>query len=136
MSLTTDIYNAIAPLVTAFAAAQSPALPVAYPGLPLDPTPDDGIWLDFRVFWNDGEELGWDDSGMTVERGFFRVIVCSQPGEGIVASQQIAELLVAEFAKGTEFSTARVDRSPTIGGPIVESDRVMIPVTVWWRATR
>ncbi len=135
MSLTTDIYNAFAPLVTTFAAGLSPALPVAYPNLNFDP-PSEGMWLDFRTFWNGNENYGMSDSGPSIERGFFRIIVNAPAGSGQSAAQAVAELIATAFPKGTTFNVARTDRAPEITGPIQDDPWLMIPVTIYWRATR
>lgn len=132
--ITVNIYNAFAPLVTAFAASYSPELEVAYPDLPFTP-PDAGAWLEIVTSWNEGENYGWSDDGPTVEMGFFRVIVCYRSGVGIVAAQTIAEAVRSAIPKGTEFGGARAYRKPSISGRIQDDDKSMVPVTVWWRAT-
>lgn len=135
MSLTVDIYDAFALKVAAFASGLSPALEVSYTGLQFDP-PDAGDWLELDTFWNDSANYGWADDGPTVEQGFFRLTACTRSTTGLNGVQGIAEDILAEFAKGTTFGGARVERAPTIGGPIQHDDRLEVPVTIRWRATR
>ncbi|MBN49988.1 MAG: hypothetical protein CMN85_10635 [Spongiibacteraceae bacterium] len=133
MSLTTDIYNAFAPLVTAFAGGYSPAIPVAYPGVSFDP-PDEGNWLELVPVWNQGENYGLADEGPTVERGFFRILVSYRTG--FVSAQTLAEEVVSAFGKGTTFGGALVYESPSITGPVQSDEKTMLSVTIRWRATR
>ena len=133
MSLTTDIYDAFAELAGEFAADK--VLPIAYPGISFTP-PASGMWLELRPFWNDGENYGLADDGPTSEQGFFRLMACSRVGAGINDVQDLAEDIVAAFPKGTMLAKARVERMPTMSGPIQDDDRTTIPVTIRWRATR
>lgn len=135
MTTTTEIYNAFHPLVTAYAESQSPPMFVAYPNGSGNP-PDNEIYIDFRVFWNDGQNYGLSDEGPKVERGIFRLIVNAPSDSYLEEAQIIAEELVTEFKKGTTFGGARVDEAPTIRGPIQKDDWWMVPVSVEWRATR
>lgn len=136
MSLTADIYDAFAPLVTAFANSKSPALEVGYPGNHFDP-PDSGEWIEIIANWNGSENYGLPDAGPTHLTGFFRLIVGARPSpNAMMTAQKLAEELVAEFAKGTTFGGALVYQAPSIGGPIQEDARLEIPVTVRWRAVR
>lgn len=133
MSLTTEIYNAFSIRAGAFAAAQG--LPIAYPDISFTPPPI-GQWLEVRAFWNDGANYGMADDGPTVEQGFFRLMACGRTGSGLMDLQTLAESIVAAFPKGTMLAKARVERSPSMSGPIQDDDRSTIPVTIRWRATR
>lgn len=133
MSLTADIYDVFATQAGAFAAAQG--LTISYPGIHFTP-PDTGSWLELIPFWNDGIDYGVATSGPTVEQGFFRLMVCCRSGAGLTAPQQLAEAVIAAFPKGSTFGPASTDGMPSMGGPFQHDDRVVIPVTIRWRATR
>lgn len=133
MSLTTEIYDAIATQAGAFAAAQG--LTISYPGIHFAP-PDSGAWLELIPFWNDGIDYGVATDGPTVEQGFFRLMVCRRLSQGLAPVQQLAEAVIAAFPKGSTFGPASTDGMPSMGGPFQHDDRVVIPVTIRWRATR
>lgn len=137
MSLTKDIYLAFGAKVDAFAAGQSPAVPVEYVGSPVafEP-PDQGSWLEVRTFFNGSENYAWGAGlGSAVEQGFFRVGVVTRSA-GIPAAQALAEEVATEFAKLTELGTALVYQAPQISGPLQEDDRLTVPVSIFWRAGR
>lgn len=133
MSLTADIYDAFAVQVEGFATAQG--LRVAYPGISFDPL-NDKTWLEVQTFWNDGINYGMANSGPTVEQGFFRILVCRRPGAGLMDPQAVAESIVRAFPKGSQFGPARTERAPSLSGPVQSDDKMVIPVTIRWRATR
>lgn len=129
------IYDAFAPKVTAFANGYSPALPVAYPGLTFE-TPSEGAWLEIVSVRNGGEEYGMGNYGPADVMGFYRVNVCTRPGQGINTGAAIAEALADAIRKGTEIGPARIYQMPRISGPIQDDNRVMQPVTFRYRGTR
>ena len=132
--MTPAIYDDFCLTVATFASGHSPALPVSYPAVPFTP-PDEGIWLEVVAIWNGNTNYGVAQSGPSVEVGMFRVLVMSR-GVGLVAPQEMAELVSDAFPKGSVFGTAMTDTAPEITGPIQHDDKLMIPVTVRWRATR
>jgi hypothetical protein len=132
--VTLDIYDAFGVRLNAFAAALSPARSVHYIGSPVTfVPPSTGEWLEAAVFWNGNENYAW--GAESVEYGFFRVGVVTRGG-GIQTAQPIAEALVSHFAKLTQLATALVDRMPELSGPLQEDDRLTVPVTIHWRASR
>lgn len=136
MSMTVDIYNAMGAKVEAFATGLAEPIPTHYTASPIPfVPPDSGEWLEVRAFWNGNENYAWGSRGASVEKGFFVVGVVSRSG-GVQAAQPIAELLVEEFEKSTELATALVYKAPEISGPLTEDDRLTVPVTIYWRATR
>ena len=44
--------------------------------------------------------------------------------------------IAAAFPKGTIFGGARQDERPSISSVIEDGDKIIVPVTVSWRATR
>lgn len=133
MSHTTAIYDEFA--IRLGALADGLGLPVSYPGLHFTP-PDDGLWLELLVFWNGNIPYGLANSGPTIDQGFFRVMVGYRHGAGLMPAQQLAELVIAAFPKGSTFARARVEQTPALSGPIQMDDKLFVPVTIRWRATR
>lgn len=127
-----SIYNDFAGRVSAFAAEFSPALPVAFPGVPFEP-PSAGQWLEVRWFPNETQNYGWEDDAPSLAQGMGQVSVCYRPGGGIVAGLALANLVVAEFPKGTVLQDVRVYRKPWISSVIEQPQMVMHPVTIPWR---
>lgn len=127
---TTSAYDAFALQAGAFAAAR--ALPVSFPGLKFDP-PDEGQWLE--VSWVPGptQNYGLADNGPSLLQGLAQVSVCERPGAGIARLAELADEVIAAFAKGTEFDTVRVYRRPYQSGAITDPARVMVPVTIMWQ---
>lgn len=113
--------------------ATFPALEVGHQGVTFQP-PESGNWLEVIANWNGSSEYGIQNPA--VERGFFRVLVCGRHGKGLVPVQEVAEQIVSAFPKGSAFGAAVTDERPSISGPIVDKDRLTIPVTIRWRATR
>lgn len=130
-----QVYDAFAPLVTTFAANQSPELPVGYPGLTFEP-PSEGLWLELSADANGGEDYGIADGGPADVMGFFRVRVCNRPGQGINAAAVIAEALIDEIPKGTAIGPARIYQVPRLNGPITDDNKIMHLVTFRYRGTR
>lgn len=115
------------------AIGQARSVPVAYPGVDFTP-PDSGLWMELLVFWNGSQDYAV--GRVAVGRGFFRLMVCTRPGAGLVPVTQLSEAIIAYFPKGTLLGPARTDSTPSTGGPIITSDKLIIPVTVQFRSTR
>lgn len=130
-----SIFTSFCALVAAFANTSPRAIPVAWPGVAFNP-PDAGTWLEVVTFNNDSFELGMVTSA-TVEQGFFRVIACTRPGQGVVTALQLADSIVSAFPKGSGITgTIGLERTPTISSPIIDGDSIKVPVTIRWRAIR
>lgn len=127
------IFTGFGALMSAFAAGLSPSVPVEYVGAPVSFTPpDEGEWFEVRTFWNGNENYAWDDDIPAIKQGFFKVGAVSRSG-GLPEAQALADLVVAEFAKGTTFGGARVEKEPEQSSPLQEDDRLTVPVTIRWR---
>ena len=133
MAITSDILDAFCAHVGAIAQAQS--LPVAYPAIAFTP-PTTGGWLEVAAHWNGNEPYALANDGASIEQGFFRVLVCWRLGASPLRAQDAAEAVVTATPKGSTFAKARAERAASIGGLLIEQDRLIIPVTVRWRATR
>jgi hypothetical protein len=129
-----NLFDAFATLVTAFAAQSSPPLTVAYPNISFTP-PDSGQWLELQFFPNETRNAVMGDDGPSDHVGFFQLGCCERPGIGLSSVATLAGLVIAAFPKGTEFSVGRLDRKPWISSVLEDDARVMLPVTIPYRAT-
>jgi hypothetical protein len=128
-----EIYESLIELLQAFVLDRSPELPVAYPGVTFTP-PDNGQWLEVRMFPNETQNYGLANTGVFIHRGFMQVTVCERPGGGITAGLALAGEVVDAFDKGTEASPALVTRRPWISSVLSQPDRTMYPVTIPYEA--
>lgn len=133
MPITSDILDAFCAHVATVAAGLG--LPVSYPGVQFTP-PANGGWVEVDAHWNGNTPYALAADGPSVELGFFRVLVNWRTGRGPMPAQDAAETIVSSIPKGSKFATARTDREPSISGMLVDPDRLILPITVRWRATR
>lgn len=133
MNVESGVYDAFAAAAGAFAAQLSPALPVAYPGVHFVP-PDSGLWLELRWFPGETENYGVGDSGPSMHRGIGQVSVCGRDGYGVAPMLRLADDVISYFAKGTTLGKGSVYRKPWQSSVLVDDGRVIVPVTVRWRA--
>lgn len=127
-----SIYDAFAARVSAFAASLTPALPVAFPGVPFTP-PATGRWLEVRWFPNETTTYAiQDDPPCIVFAGMGQISVCERVGAGL-AGLSVANAAVEYFPKGTLLGVGRVEVQPWVSNVIQEPDRIAYPVTVRWR---
>jgi hypothetical protein len=110
----------------------SPPIPVAWPGVDLDP-PEEGVWLDALNFPNQPRDLAWGDDSCHDTFGFFQVRVFFRPGVGQVVPSTIADLLIAFFPKGLALGPVRVRQRPWQSPLVTMPDKLYIPVTIPWR---
>lgn len=108
------------------------SLPIAWPGVNFTP-PNSGMWLQIRHFPNEPNNIGWQTDAQQEYIGFVQVQVFTRPGTGIVNATEIAEEVIAHFAKGTEFGPVCVSRRPYTSPDVVDSDWIYIPVTIPYR---
>lgn len=129
------LFLAFCAKIEAFALLHS--VPVAYPGVSFTPPPS-GLWLEVLAFWNGGDDLGMAARSNAYDQGFFRVLVCSGTGQGFGPVMDMAELLRAQFPIDTRFGGARTERTPTLSGPTIDTQRKVgfVGVTIRWRAVR
>ena len=110
----------------------STSLPISWPGVQFEP-PNSGMWLAVRHFPNQPNNIGWQVDAQQEYLGFLQVQVFTRPGSGIVNALEMAEDVVAHFAKGTEFGPVCVSARPYISPDVTESDWIFIPVTIPYR---
>jgi hypothetical protein len=85
------------------------------------------------------DSLGFDQADESLQ-GLLQLSVYWPAAQGLVKPSAAAGRVAAYFSAGTRLDgggfTVYVDRRPDTGPAMYESDLVMLPVTVRWRATR
>lgn len=115
---------------------ESPALPIAWPGLPF--TPPSGTYLEATLIPNTNVNrgLGTDDS--TQFRGILQVAVMAPANEGIIAATEIASLIADHFDRGASIQEGtlrvKIEGRPSIAPYMQEPDRLRVPVSIRWHA--
>lgn len=131
-----QIYLAFCAAMENFVMAFSPGMPVAYPNIPFAPPADGGPWLELLPLINDPIDYSLSNKGPFVEMGIFRVMVTYRPDDGLSMPLQIADAVRVAFAKGQIIGGARIYTHPGVGTPVQYNERMAIPVSIWWRASR
>ena len=125
---TTDILSAFLERLESF--THSPQPPILWPGIKSEP-PESGIWLEAALFPGDPVNLSWDNDSANRLRGFCQVLVGYRPGVGEIVPSQVAQALLAHFAKGTQIGPVRVRQTGTRAPSFAdEGARLFIPVTI------
>jgi hypothetical protein len=127
---TTEILDACLDRLEEF--DHSPPLPIAWPGIEIDP-PEDGMWLDALNFPNQPRDLAWDNDSCHDTFGFFQVRVYYRPSVGQVVPSTVADLLIDHFPKGLVLGPVRVRQRPWQSPAVTLPDKLYIPVTIRWR---
>lgn len=119
--------------------ATGPELPVSVP----EPAevfvpPADGRYIDVGVFPNVHK---WE--GMThgkMEQGLLGITVVWPKNQGIITPNAVAEQVAAHFSKGLVLRNGstmiKINREPVIAEPLIEADKVSVPVNISWEAAR
>lgn len=128
-----EVWDAFATAVQAFADDLSPPVPVIHEGVAGTP-PDTGFWLETRFFPNRTQNYALGNEGPTVHQGICQVTVCYRTGAGTVAGLELAGDLVDAFDKGTVIGPARVETKPYISSVIVQPDSIRHPITIQYVA--
>lgn len=116
----------------------SPMPPIAWPGGSYNP-PDQGMWLEVKLFPNEPVDPVWNSDGCYNAIGFFQVLVGFRPGAQAEASgrlidaSELADLVINHYSKGTFLGPVRVLKTPWQSPPVTESDKLFIPVTIPYR---
>jgi hypothetical protein len=113
----------------------SPALTVAYPDVPFDPSAVGGRYLQADLFFNRPAWQGITDG--KVAQGLLQVMVVLPRDGGIIAPVALAEAVAAHFPKGLAMisgsTRVRVSEEPWITSPLVENNQTRIPITIPWK---
>lgn len=116
--------------LTAFAAAQSPALQLAQPNVKFAPT--DAIWLRSTFLPATTNSLGVSFASRNMHYGIFQVDVFNSDKIGEPASARIAALLIQYFKRGTTMSKdgfiTQILQAPYRAALLYDGAAVIIPV--------
>lgn len=114
----------------------SPVLPVAYPGLAF--TPPAGAYLRADFIPNRTENLGLANEASARHQGILQVMAIYPANGGVIKPTNTAGLVASHFAKGTILYGSgvklKVYAKPSVGAPMIEPDKVNVPVTVLYRS--
>nr|WP_295383550.1 DUF4128 domain-containing protein [Pseudoxanthomonas sp.] len=130
------IREALETRLNTWAAAQSPAVPVAWQNVAYTPTTGTRY---VRASLLSGETQN-PIYGALHRRliGMLQVDIVAPTGTGMAASEALAESLCTEFKRGTTLTqdglTVVMDFSPSIGPAMIEGGWVMLPVSIRYRA--
>ena len=69
---TTEIMRAAFDKLDTFSFVPPPS--ILWPGIQSD-RPDNGMWLEPKLFPNEPHDIAWDDDGCVDTRGFFQILV-------------------------------------------------------------
>lgn len=119
----------------------SPAVPVAWPNVAFAPPADaqgkPAPFLRVNDIPAPTRGLSIADTGTNEYVGLFQVDVMWPHGGGVSAAKETAGAIVAHMKRGTRLDrqSVRVDVTQASVGPVISDDpRIMIPVTITYRA--
>lgn len=108
----------------------TPALPIAWPGIPMEP-PSSGMWLEARFFPNETRDLVWNNHARVQVKGYLQVSVYWRSTEGsLLAASRVADEIVDGFPKGLEVGPARIKKTPWTSSALYLEDKNLIPVII------
>ncbi len=114
----------------------SPVLPVAFPNLQFSPPA--GAYLRADFIPNRTDNLGLANEASARHQGILQVTAVYPVNGGIIKPTNTGGLVAAHFAKGTILHESgvkvKVYAKPSVGGPIIEPDKVSVPVTILYRS--
>ncbi|WP_457299168.1 phage tail terminator-like protein [Phyllobacterium sp. P5_D12] len=115
----------------------SPVLPVSYPGLAFTP-PANAAYLKADFIPNRTDNLGLANDAKARHQGIIQVMAIYPVGQGVIKPTNTAGLVAAHFAKGTILYGSgvklKVYAKPSVGAPMIEPDKVNVPVTILYRS--
>lgn len=114
----------------------NPILPVAYPGLAF--TAPAGPYLRVDFIPNRTDNVGLANDASARHQGILQVMAIHPVGQGVIKATNTGGLVTAHFAKGTILYGSKVKlkiyAKPSVGAPIIEPDKINVPVTILWRS--
>lgn len=115
----------------------SPTLPVSYPE-PVETfvPPTDGKYIEVIDFTN---QPAWEGLASGVlDQGILQLTVIWPKNAGLIGPKQVVASIKTHFAKATRMVSGsvgvKVTREPWAASPIIEADKVRIPITIFWTA--
>ena len=129
MAYEDTLYEALATEVSAFAASLDPQVPVIFSTLG-DSTPNDGNWLEFKLFFNEPQPYALEANGVHLMTGFLRLGVGTRPKQTLSHAYGIAGAISNHFRKGRVLDSTtntQVQRAPQVSGDIESQGNSIIP---------
>lgn len=123
-------------LLATFAAAQSPALSVAYPNVQFSPPApsQSACWLRATFLPNEVATVGVNFGAKNQHSGLLQVDVFYAQGAGELAPARIAAKIVAQFKRGTVVTkdgfSAQVTRTPSRFEVLKDDPWAFVPVRI------
>lgn len=109
-----------------------PEVVILWPGIQEEP-PEEGYWLEPKLFPGEPVDRSWDNNSCAHPRGFFQVKVYYRvrPDLGVIGPSMLADAIIAYFPKGTAIADVRIKKEPYQSSPVDEdASRSFIPVTI------
>lgn len=96
-------------------------LAIAWPGKPFDPpAAASALWLQASIFPGESDNIVLA-AGPVMFRGFVQILVgFRNNAQGVRPAYEVAEALVALYAKGTDLGPVKVSTRPSIGPAVSE----------------
>lgn len=130
------IRTALEARLSTWAAAQTPAVPVAWQNALYTPTTGSRYVRAYLLSGDAQNPIFGAQHRRLV--GLLQVDVVAPTGTGMAASEALAESLCTEFKRGTTLTqdglTVVMDASPSIGSALIEEGWVVLPVSIRYRA--
>ena len=114
-----------------------PTLPTELPNQPAGFNPPaDGKYLSVSLFPNGNAWEGLNSGSMAM--GLLGVMVVWPKGLGEHGAYLVADLVATHFAKGTILTAGgtkvKINREPVALQPLIEDDRISVPVNISWES--
>lgn len=142
--MATSVEGTIVSLLLARLAALvfTPALPIAQPGIaftaPVDGQGKPKPYLRADFIPNRTDNLGLANDAKAKHQGLLQVMVVYPSGVGVVKPTDIGGAVQTHFAKGTKLYGSgvkvKVYQKPSVGAPMIETDKIYVPVTILWHS--
>lgn len=103
--------------------------PIAWPGVKFTP-PGSGAWLEVSIFEGTGQQPGMAYDSSYYPEGIIQVSAVTRTGFGFKPADDAAHAVVAALPAGTVIQDGiKITRRPTIGGELIDSDKLYLDVT-------
>jgi hypothetical protein len=87
---------------------------------------------------NRTDNLGLANDAKARHQGILQVMAIYPVGQGVIKPTNTAGLVAAHFAKGTILYGSgvklKVYSKPSVGAPMIEPDKISVPVTILYRS--
>ncbi|SNS00320.1 Bacteriophage related protein of unknown function [Humidesulfovibrio mexicanus] len=126
------IYPLLAGRLKAFAAAQSPALPVAWTNTPFRP-PCGGTYLREHLMLSTPRAAAVGDDAKDYQPGIYQIDIMSEAGKGLKPTSDVSKALKALFPRGLRLvatDVALTVKSVSVMPGATDDTRYKVPVSI------